>query len=176
MTRLPPPTPFLPNLKYTDADESLLITSQPVFDNLTLDEADFLPIQTGSSIAGPSRISYTPLSITAITASKHPQIIKHTDTRRPNRTLDLDEYLTGDETVLEESLLEDRGIRVVATSEGGEVAGGDREESVLSCSSTSQTGSLKRYGGDTPMKQNVRPKKREFCLLDRLGRSSPSKQ
>lgn len=41
--RVPPPTPFLPTIRHDAvADESLLLNTGPVFDDMTLDEEDFL--------------------------------------------------------------------------------------------------------------------------------------
>lgn len=45
-SRLPPSTPFLPQMPYGDlaADESLLCRTGPIFDDYTLDDDDFLPL------------------------------------------------------------------------------------------------------------------------------------
>lgn len=58
--RVPPPTPFLPTLRHNAAaDESLLLHTGPVFDDMTLDEEDFLVPFGRSVVPGPSSLGFT---------------------------------------------------------------------------------------------------------------------
>lgn len=189
MPRLPPTTPFLPRLNHP-TDESLLLAS-PVFDDITLDDADFWAVPpAGTSLvprtptqAGPSRPPLVNASTVPVppTTSQEERYgpsgsasTSQEDRSGPSRsttrqsagggkrndiadfTLDLDAYLPVDDSVFieEDTILVGRGQRLSA---GHSEAEGRAEADGSSLDVSS--GSMKRGGGDTPMRTWTKPKK-----------------
>jgi hypothetical protein len=199
MPRLPPTTPFLPRLNHP-TDESLLLAS-PVFDDITLDDADFWAVPPpGPSLvprtpseAGPSRpplarASAVPVPPTTVredgsgpsgsastsqgdrsgpsgSASKQSKLSGRVGKRDDiaDFTLDLDAYLPVDDSVFveEDTILVGRGQRLPAGHPEEE-----RRVEADGSSSDVSSGSLKRGGGDTPMRTWTKPKKGTCDLAD----------
>jgi hypothetical protein len=158
MSRLPPATPFLPNLKY-GGDESLLLGGEPVFGDITLDEADFFSSAASSSntfrspAPGTLRQSqYKPVvSETRLRSTDPPSCVPHR-TEQAGRTLDLNAYLPGEETAVQDD----------TTLRAQEADGPEANDARLERSSSgSSAGSMKREGGDTPLRLWTKPKKGE---------------
>lgn len=175
MPRLPPTTPFLPRLNHP-TDESLLLAS-PAFDDITLDDSDFWAVPpTGRSLvprtpsaAGPSR--FPPATSTVLPCPTAPSQEGTPFPLGPSYsgsklsgagkvggdfTLDLDAYLPVDVDdsvfIEEDTILVGQGQRLSA---GHREAEARAEGSYFDISS----GSLKREGGDTPMRTWTKPKK-----------------
>lgn len=91
--RVPPPTPFLPTIRHdAAADESLLLNTGPVFDDMTLDEEDFL-VPFGKAAMGVSMefTTSTPVRV------PRPQSSALEELRRDTPTLTAEAVAVGEE-------------------------------------------------------------------------------